>query len=252
MEWFRDRWLLFWEAYSRHTWAFTAVLLLCTAFATSDYLKEIISRWIDLPQAGTVVLGIPVPLLGILLFVLVLFLVMLEYSFEQKKAVTPTIEVSFNPKGEGIILTPVQFQLTDQKGNVAVGEDEAVYVSITANVISKKTVKNIVGFITKIEKRKTLNQFIEIPVYGYISLGAPGDAYPRVPTVMNVVRSSRTTGKLDFVQPAPLRLRDVFKDHATYRFTIEVSGDGVTETIRVDVDWTGKWDEIKARQVQSK
>jgi hypothetical protein len=188
----------------------------------------------------------PVPLLGILLFVLVLFWVMLQHASELKKAVTPTIDVSFNPKAEGIILTPIH--VAQQRGDaVEVMEDQSVYVSVTANVISKTTVKNCVGFITKIEK-KTTEAFEDIPVYGYIKLGEPGDGYPRVPMVINFVRTSKASGTLDFVQPSPLRLRDVFKDHATYRFTIEVSGDGVTETIRVDVDWNGKWDGIEARR----
>jgi hypothetical protein len=202
MDWLRDRWSLFWEAYRRQPGPYTIAVLGCGLLFTSDYLKQIISRWIDFPEVGSVFLGMPVPLLGILLFVLVLFWVMLQHASELKKAVTPTIDVSFNPKAEGIILTPIH--VAQQRGDaVEVMEDQSVYVSVTANVISKTTVKNCVGFITKIEK-KTTEAFEDIPVYGYIKLGEPGDGYPRVPMVINFVRTSKASGTLDLGMSRPL------------------------------------------------
>ena len=247
MKWFGDRWSLFWAAYTRHPWVLGAAFVVCGLVGTSPYLLKLVS---DLSgEAGIEIFNTQVPLfpvLGIVSLCVAAVWMLLEGSAELKRAVTPTIEVLFNPEREGIIRTPLW--VTSQKGDtVEVGEDQSVYVSVTANVISKTTVKNIVGFVTKIEK-KTTGAFEDIPVYGYIKLGDPGDAYPRVPTVMNVVRTRKSTGTLEFVQPGPLTLRDVFKDPATYRFTIEVSGDGVTETIRVEVDWNGKWDGITARR----
>jgi hypothetical protein len=64
------------------------------------------------------------------------------------------------------------------------------------------------------------------------------------------LKAGQFDNKLGFtVDGLPLRLRDTFDEQGTYRFTINVNGEGITETIRVEVDWTGKWDGITARQV---
>jgi hypothetical protein len=249
MKWIRDRWSLLLDAYSQHKWAFRIVFVICAVAGTSGYLMEVISRWIAFPQAGSImILGLPAPLWGIVILCVFVSVVMLEYAVGLKRAVTPTIAVSFNPQGEGIIRTPTQVSMRDGKGNlIEVKDDEAVYVSVTVNALSKTTVKNCVGFITKIEK-KVEGSFEDVPVYGFIQLNDdPRSVYPRVPTVLNFLKSGKADNTLDFAVPWPLRLGNAFKDHTTYRFTIEVNGDGVTETIRVEVDWTGQWDAIKAR-----
>jgi hypothetical protein len=52
---------------------------------------------------------------------------------------------------------------------------------------------------------------------------------------------------LGFCVPTPFLLADIFDDKATYRFTVEVNGEGVTQTIVVEADWGGKWDGIVVR-----
>jgi hypothetical protein len=61
------------------------------------------------------------------------------------------------------------------------------------------------------------------------------------------VKCGQFDNKLGFTVPTPFTLERALDDNATYRFTIEVNGDGISETIQVEVDWTGKWDSIVAR-----
>ena len=44
-------------------------------------------------------------------------------------------------------------------------------------------------------------------------------------------------------------MRGMFDDPATYRFTLQVNGDEITKEMRIDVNWSGQWNTISARQV---
>jgi hypothetical protein len=44
--------------------------------------------------------------------------------------------------------------------------------------------------------------------------------------------------------PWPFRLENALDDEATYRFTIEVIGDGIAKSICVAIVWTKRWDTI--------
>jgi hypothetical protein len=243
----RDRWSLFQEVYSQHKLLFGIALLICTVLATGEWIVQFISQWIVIPKAGSIeFLGVPAPLWALILLGVVAAVAMVEYAVGLKEALTPKLGVTFNPRAEGIIRTPMW--VTTGDGQVK-RDEEAVFVSVTVNALSKTSVKNFIGFITKIEKKmEDGSSFIDIPVYGHIKLNDPGIVYPRVPSVLNVLRTSKTEGTLNFAAPWPLTLQDAFKDHGIYTITVEVNGDGVTETIKVEVVWNGKWDEIKARQ----
>src|SRR5215472_127416 len=247
MTWFKDRWSLFWEAYSRQKWVFTIALLVCVAVGTGDYLTKFISRWITFPSKGSMeILGVPAPLLGIVLFFIVLFWVMLDAAVEFNKALAPTIAVSFNPKAEGIVKTRTEIY----HGGAKIRDDVATYIRITLISRSQKTVKGCAVFLTKLEKRiSPADHFIDIPLQGALSLTqSPIDVYPRIPATVDFLKAGQFDKRLKGTIPWPFRLDDVLNDNATYRFTIEVVGDDIAKNICVEIDWGGKWDGITGRE----
>jgi hypothetical protein len=229
MGWFKDRWWLLWEAYYKRKWLFALLLLVCAGLGTIDYLREFISDWITFPQPGGVkILRLPAPLLGIVIFLVALFWWMLEVALQFKNAVTPAIDVSFNPDAEGIVKTPTEIY----GGGVKIRDDEATYVCITLTSRSQKTVRGCVVCQMKLEKRLTsTDKFVNIPLNGSLYLTqTPIDVHPRVPTTVGILKVGKCDSQLGWTVPYPLRLRDVFSDNATYRFTMEVVGDGIAKT----------------------
>jgi hypothetical protein len=50
--------------------------------------------------------------------------------------------------------------------------------------------------------------------------------------------------------PWPFRLENALDDDASYRFTIDVIGEGLAKTICIAVVWTKRWDAITGSKVQ--
>jgi hypothetical protein len=197
---------------------------------------------------GETLLGAPSWAWGLIAGLLLFLYFMIACANRLRLQLEPKINVSFNPNGEGMVTTPTEIY----KDGKLFAHDEAVYIGITLQALSRTTVKNCVAFVTGIEKRRISNDhFIEIPVHGPLNLTpTPIDVHPRIPMPIAFLKAGQFDNKLGFtVDGLPLRLRDTFDEQGTYRFTINVNGEGITETIRVEVDWTGKWDGITARQV---
>jgi hypothetical protein len=68
-----------------------------------------------------------------------------------------------------------------------------------------------------------------------------------VPATVDFLKCGQFDNKLVFTVPTPFRLEGVLDDKATYGFTLEVIGNGVSATKRVEVDWNGHWNGIVAR-----
>jgi hypothetical protein len=259
MGWFRDSFSLLREAASQNKVLLTVagglLLFLGAADTAQKFVQERISDWIMLPRHGESVLmfGVPSSLLAVMLASFIIAFWLLLYAGGLRKRLTPKIDVQFNPKGEGIVLSPTHVYERDQTGNITgIREDEAVYVSITLMTLSETTIRNCVAFLTKIERRLIpTGPFVDIPVFSLIPLlPNPIDVHPQIPIPVSFLKAGRSDNKLEFSMSGwPLRLRGAFDQSATYRCTIGVNGDGVTRTIQVDVDWAGKWDAITARQV---
>jgi hypothetical protein len=75
------------------------------------------------------------------------------------------------------------------------------------------------------------------------------DVLPGVPCTIDFLSCSSQNNRLALTGQSPLALGNVFDDIATYRFTIAVNADGITEHIRVDIEWSGRWDKITGCQV---
>jgi hypothetical protein len=113
-------------------------------------------------------------------------------------------------------------------------------------------VKGCRAYIVGLEKiRETDDKFIPIALpHGLWLREQPFDVLPGVPCTVDFLSSGNNIkpNKLTLTGESPLALRDVFDDVATYRFTIAVNAEGVTEQIRVDIEWSGQWDKITGCQ----
>jgi hypothetical protein len=257
MGWLRDRASLLWESSAHKKMLLTLAGAACLFLGTVDQLKiaaqKAVSYWITFPQnAGPpVIFGFPSWILGLTLAFFIFAIWMLEVAAHYRKKLLPKIGVSFNRTGEGIVRTKTVVVEQDVTGAIKRRDDEAVYIRITLSAVSQITVRGCVAFLTEIEKKLIpTGPFIKIPVAGGIPITqTPIDVHPRVPTSVDFLKSGRSDNKLEFSMAWPLRLLGALDDNATYRFTIEVNGDGITETIRVDIDWAGKWDTVTGHQV---
>jgi hypothetical protein len=89
-----------------------------------------------------------------------------------------------------------------------------------------------------------------VPVNGSLSLvTAPMDVHPRVPLSIDFFKAGRNDKRLEPAFAWPFRLRGVFDDIGLYRVILEVIGDGIGQSICVEINWTGQWDQITGRQV---
>jgi len=170
---------------------------------------------------------------------------------ELTNTLTPKLQLSFNPR-EGIDQTPVRVTQQDPGAVIAtVREYMATFVRIRVDALSKTTVRECRAFLVRLEKiRETDNAFIPITLPHSLSLrDAPFDVLPEVTCVVDFLSCSASNNKLVLTGQSPLTLRDVFDDIATYRFTIAVNADDITEQIRVDIQWSGRWDKITGCQV---
>src|SRR6266536_1472058 len=182
MTWFKDRWLLLRDAYSRRKWPITFLFFVATILGTIDYLKEFVSRWIIFPSGGSIeILGIRAPQIGVVIFLIGALWWMLEVALEFRKLLIPAIDVSFNPDAEGRVKTRTEIQ---DGRSVKIRDDMATYIRLTLTSRSRKTVKGCVVFLTRLEKRlNPADQFVDIPLQGAVPLTPqPIDVYPRVPT----------------------------------------------------------------------
>jgi len=244
MGWFGQRKTTLLEAFTlRRVVALPIVIAVVTAVVHGSVaLSQLFAQ-----REGQMLLGIPSWIYGVVAGLLLVLYFLIEHATRLRLQLEPRLKIAFNPDAEGIVRTPTEIYAEGKK----IADDEAVYIRVTLQALSRTTVKNCVAFLTGIEKRRiSTDPFIEVPVHGAIYLiPNPIDVHPRIPMPIDFLKSGRSDNKLEFSMPWPFRLRGALDEQATYRFKIDVNGDGITETIQVEVDWTGKWDAITARQV---
>lgn len=155
----------------------------------------------------------------------------------------PQLELSFDAELGGIIDTPEKIRNPDGSTKK---EYDATYVRIRVRAKSSKTVHNCSPFLIDVKKLDQRGTFVETrfidPLQSPWSLLGVGalDIPPGVSRSVDVLYcTTRRPDELYFCGVWPLTLREFFKDHTTYRLTLLVAGDDVTETITIDVRWNG-------------
>jgi len=177
------------------------------------------------------------------------------HAVKLRRLITPKLSLSFDQGGIGIQGALDQINEFDGHGNLLrLTEVQASYVRVLVDTVAKTAVTDCVAFLKdKIEKRAPGGGPItEIPLPHRIALGVsnaigkiePFSVYPELPHMLDFVKSSSHDNKLVVVGYWPFHLRDAFNDIAIYRFTIAVVAAGVTTSIKMDVNWRGRWDTI--------
>jgi|SRR6266496_1751998 len=254
---------IWWELLARPTWYWLVTVPLAI-FGTLTFLRD---EFLAPDRAEKYKLPKFLPdiswhwwIVALLALILVIFMESAYRAITRREAamadltktLTPKVQLSFNPTRGGITQTPVQVSQQDPGAVIPmVREYMATYVRIRVEALSKTTVKGCTAFLVDLEKiRDTDDAFIPISLpHGLWLREEPFDVLPDVPCAVDFLSCSTQNNKLALTGYCPLALRNVFDDIATYRCTIAVNADGVTEQIRVDIQWTGQWDKITGCQV---
>ena len=169
------------------------------------------------------------------------------------ESLIPKIELDFNKSLGGIIETPEKIKNKDE---TVKKEYDATYIRIRAKTKSRKTVHNCIPFLIDVKKKNKNGIFEETKFIDPLQspwslLGVSAlDIPPMVSRSIDVLYSTtRRPNELYFCGVWPLTLRDFFKDHTTYRLTLLVAGDDVTESISIDVHWNGDRSNIEVERV---
>ncbi len=200
---------------------------------------------------GENLLGAPPWVYAAFAGLLVVICLLIEHANRLRVDLEPKFKISFNPDAEGVAQTPTEIRIMEGDAIKTI-LDEAIYMRITVDCLSKATIKECVAFITKIEKRlPSAKEFSGIRLHGRVPLlSAPRIVYASIPSTIDFLKSGEHDNKFDCnLAQEPFYMRGMFDDPATYRFTLQVNGDGITKEMRIDVNWSGQWNTISARQV---
>ncbi len=174
------------------------------------------------------------------------------------KTLIPEVELEFIQGRGGIVETPIK--VIGPVGNVA-GEQEATYIRVGVTACSRKTVHNCEPYLCKIEKKNSNGEFTETKFIDPIKLPwslapqpfEPKNIYYPMRRFFDVIYCKETTKEKLFFPDGVvhgLTMRTLFDDHTTYRFMVLVVGEGVSETLSLDLDWDGKRKNMIADEVK--
>lgn len=158
------------------------------------------------------------------------------------------MEVSFDPSDpECVAQVPVH--AFNQDG--VQGSWSATSIRVRVQVVSDEALRDVTAYITKIEKLTSGRKWQESdwPMI-QTTWTDTNDIVTNIPgkgaKYVNVLHIDHPGNKINIWQRpglAPL-LADFIKDVTTYRFTVSVTGQGVTKNAQIEMDWKGSWDTI--------
>jgi hypothetical protein len=204
-------------------------------------------------------LGLPPWVFGLLAGLLALLYFLIEYANSLRLELQPKLRLSFDRERGCVVESPVQ-HYQDQPSalvqgaiqRVLVKETRALYARIRADALSKTRVRGCSAFITAIESKiPPATVFTTYPIQDPIPLSAQeADVSPRVPSFWDFITVSQETGSVpQFPVPIKLTMRDAIKRPGTYRFTMQVVGEGIASEQKVEMDWTGDPANVEFRSV---
>jgi hypothetical protein len=193
--------------------------------------------------------GLPPWAFGLFALLLLLIYFLIEYANRLRTELEPKLKVCFDRERGCLVDSPVQ-HYQDQPSTLVQGavqkvlikETRALFARIRADALSRTKVLGCSAFITAIESRIEAGAtFTKYPIQDPIPLSTHEvDVSPRVPCFWDFITVSQETGSVpQFPVPIKLTLRDAIKQPGTYRFTMQVVGEGVTSEQKVEMDWTG-------------
>lgn len=182
-----------------------------------------------------------------------------EYAYKLRQRLTPKVELSFSDSG-GVVSSPVKDRVpVVQNGMVTVldsNERTCIYIRGLVKAISDRAVVGCVAYLVGVRKMDPQTKAILTTHYlDDIQLPWSGMAVSPI-TIPAGVRRYFDIIQIDekIMEPYiatgwPLTLRKLFDDKTTYQLDLLVNAEGISVTKTIEFTWTGKLDEVTAKQV---
>lgn len=209
-------------------------------------------------QEGRMLLGLPSWAFGVLAGLLLMLFFLLEQATRLRLEIQPKLKVSFDAERGCLVISPVQHfrqepgTYNDTPRTVLARETKSIFARVRADTTSISKVRGCVAYITAIEsKKQPTDPFQRHPIHDPIPLALQeADIPSKVPWFWDFITISLEPGSApQFPVPVKLTLYDAVKEQGTYRFTIQVIGEGVTSEQRVEMDWFGDPAKIAFRAI---
>ena len=244
MEWLKQR-----GSAINAAWGAKRYMLLPLIAAVITFVDWVATR---LAETGMEpLIGVPSWAVGIFAAVLLGGWWILEYAVKLQKQLNPKLRLSFKSDGPGLVRTPEKKR--DDEGS-PIEEFEAIYIRVGVESASRQAVPDCTPMLVNITKKvggnfvpTAFTDPMELPwsLRGVGAIQIPHD----VTRYFDILRTTSKDGRLKFVSPWPLTLRNFFDDNTTYRLRVVCVGAGVSESLEIDVNWIGDWDRIDVSEV---
>jgi hypothetical protein len=163
------------------------------------------------------------------------------------------LELSFDPSDPECIAR-VEVTVFRQGTRVIERSFPATSIRVRVQTNSSEIFKNVLVYITKIEKRLPNGEWQDshspdTRTTWIDTDDITTDISPSSAKYANIVHIEQPYNKITIWKNPilPPSLADFLMDITKYQFTISVIARGVTKNARIEVDWTGKWDTVRAR-----
>jgi hypothetical protein len=120
------------------------------------------------------------------------------------------------------------------------------------DALSNKNITDCVAFIKSLSKRSlqgTSTKTIDIPQSILIGDGTPFTIYHQVPKMIDILKCQEGDNRIIILGYWPAIMQNTFVDDGIYTFTICVNSGELSKIQKIEVTWTGRWDQITARDV---
>lgn len=237
--------LYIWEALGVRRFLIAAAI--STVIGILDFFAKLLGQ-----EKFEPLFGIPNWIVGAFVFLCYVAFSVLKRAVEERRRLTPKLQLSFQPEGGGMVETPEKERDIEGK---TIREYKAVYLRLCVEAVSDMKVRECSAFLTRIQTKSADGAFADMDIHGGALQLAWAHIGPRDVDVPHLIKryadilKATDDNRLKFTGMWPLALRGAFNAVTTYRLTIAVVGEGMTKSIIIDVDWNGKWDEMKAREV---
>jgi len=187
----------------------------------------------------------------------ILFVVILNAATKLRMAARPRIALSFEADGPGIaqalVRNPSKVMFAPPNTFVEGSDQRANYVRIRIDAVSEVNVPHcsaaILAFARKLPGE---TDFTEILLPQNIKIMPDFfEVRVKIPHRIDFLSVGEKENKLYPTAEVgwPFILEKAFNHPAVFQFDIAVNDGRNTKIIKVELDWNGKWDELKGRQI---
>jgi hypothetical protein len=183
---------------------------------------------------------------------------LLHHATQLRQAAEPRLILSFENTGPGIQLAikkDTPNVLFAPPGTFVPGsERKGMYVRIRIDTSSDANVSGCSAALVGLAIRKANElEFTEVELPQVLAVGPEKfEVRPLIPYRLDILNTDQRDNTL---RPAPailwpFLLSDIFVQPATFRLDIAVNDGRKTKLISIEIDWNGKWNDIKGHEVK--